>query len=175
MKATSSRRQLIVLVLLGLALTGAAMRQWADKPSLTRDIGTLLLVLWLPIIGNVVAFVITRVQSARQRRRAIGFAPDAAFTPHLLVDVTPVDSSTVAVATLSNDECNFTLVIGQEGFTVRAAVPLVQWLAADAAQSLALQLLRPALALPRLPVGAAFNVLAGRAVVGTGRVLQMCD
>ena len=46
---------MIVFVLLILALAGAAIRQWADNPSITRDIGTLLLVLWLPIIGNVVA------------------------------------------------------------------------------------------------------------------------
>ena len=61
MKATSSRRKLIVIVLLALALVGAGMRYWAPNPSVTRDIGTLLLVLWLPVIGNVVAFVINRV------------------------------------------------------------------------------------------------------------------
>jgi hypothetical protein len=175
MKATSSRRQLIVFVLLGLALLGAAMRQWADQPSLTRDIGTLLLVLWLPIIGNVVAFLITRVQSARRTRRARGFAPDTAFTPHLLVEVTPLDPSSCAWPALSNDERSCTLVIGHEGFTARATVPLAQWLAAGDARSVALQLLRPALALPRLPVGAAFSLLAGHSVVGTGRVLQVHD
>ena len=54
MKATSSRRKLIVIVLLALALVGAGMRQWAPNPSLMRDVGTLLLVLWLPVIGNVI-------------------------------------------------------------------------------------------------------------------------
>ena len=61
MKATSSRRKLIVIVLLALALVGAGMRHWAPNPSVMRDMGTLLLVLWLPVIGNVVAFVINRV------------------------------------------------------------------------------------------------------------------
>lgn len=173
MKATSSRRQLIVFVLLGLALLGAAMRQWADRPSLARDIGTLLLVLWLPIIGNVVAFVITRVQSARRARRTTGFAPHAVFTPHLLVEVTPLDPRTSAVPVLSTDERSCTLVVGNEGFTARATVPLAQWLAGGEAQSVALQLLRPALALPRLPAGAEFRVLAGRSVVGSGRVLEV--
>lgn len=173
MKATSSRRQLIVFVLLGLALAGAAIRQWADQPSLARDIGTLLLVLWLPIIGNVVAFVITRVQSARRARRTTGFAPHAVFTPHLLVEVIPLDPRTSAVPVLSNDERSCTLVVGNEGFTARATVPLAQWLAAGDARSVALQLLRPALALPRLPAGASFSLLAGHSVVGTGRVLQV--
>ena len=118
MKATSSRRQLIVFVLLGLALAGAAMRQWSGNPSLARDIGTLLLVLWLPIIGNVVAFVITRVHRARRTSPAAGFAPDAAFTPHLLVEVTAAGARAPA---LSNEERNCTLVVGHEGFTARAA------------------------------------------------------
>ncbi len=44
--------------LLGLAIVGAAMRYWAPNPSATRDIGTLLLVLWLPAVGNLVSFVV---------------------------------------------------------------------------------------------------------------------
>jgi hypothetical protein len=44
----SGRRQVVMCVLLGLAAAGAAIRHWADNPSLARDIGTLLLVLWLP-------------------------------------------------------------------------------------------------------------------------------
>jgi hypothetical protein len=175
MKATSSRRQIIVFVLLILALAGAAIRQWADNPSVERDIGTLLLVLWLPIIGNVVAYVIVRVQSARRARRTGGFDPQAPFTPHLLVEVTPVDPVRPALPPLSDAERNCTLVIGNEGFTARADLPLVQWLTAGEARSVALQLLRPALALPRLPAGAAFSLLAGRSVAAGGRVLQVND
>ncbi len=171
MKATSSRRQLIVFVLLVLALAGAAIRQWADNPSITRDIGTLLLVLWLPIIGNVVAYVIMRVQSARRARGAAGFAPDAAFIPHLLVEVQPLAPTPV----LSNEERNCTLVIAQEGFTARGALPLAQWLAAGEARSVELQLLRPELALPRLPAGADFTMLAGRSVAASGRILKVLD
>ena len=168
MKATSSRRQLIVFVLLGLALAGAAMRQWSGNPSLARDIGTLLLVLWLPIIGNVVAFVITRVHRARRKSPAAGFAPDMAFTPHLLVEVTALDPA----PELSNEERSCTLVVGQEGFTARASAPLAQWLAAGEARSVALQLLRPALALRCLAVGTEFRVMVEGSVVGSGRVLQ---
>ena len=171
MKATSSRRQIIVFVLLVLALAGAALRQWAANPSITRDIGTLLLVLWLPIIGNVVAYVIKRVHGARLRARLTGFAPDAAFAPHLLVEVEPLAPAPAP----SNEERNCTLVIGEEGFTARASVPLAEWLAAGEARSVELQLLRPGLALPRLRAGATFSVLAGRSVVASGRVLEVHD
>ena len=171
MKATSSRRQVIVFVLLILALAGAAIRHWADNPSVTRDIGTLLLVLWLPIIGNVVAYVIVRVQGARRARRAAGFPLDAAFVEHLLVEVQPL----APAPALSNDERNCTVVIGQEGFTARADLPLAQWLAAGAARPVALQLLRPGLALPRLPAGTSFSILAGHSVVAGGHVLQVND
>jgi hypothetical protein len=170
MKATSSRRRLIVYVLLGLAVAGAAMRQWAPDPSLARDVGTLLLVLWLPVIGQVVGFVIARVQAARAGRIAAAFAPDAAFTPQLEIEFDPV---TAALPALPAGERHCTLVVGHEGFTARAAAPLAQWLGGPRTRIVALQLLRPALALQRLGVGTTFSMLAGRTVVGTGRVLQV--
>ena len=171
MKATSSRRRIIVFVLLILALAGAALRQWADNPSITRDIGTLLLVLWLPIIGNVVAYVIVRVQGARRARATPAFAPDTVFVPHLRVEVQPL----AAGPALSDQERNCTLVVGQEGFTARSPVPLAQWLAAGAARSVSLQLLRPQLALSRLPAGASISILAGPSVAASGRVLKRQD
>ncbi|MES2785777.1 MAG: hypothetical protein V4684_09960 [Pseudomonadota bacterium] len=63
---TSARRQIVMGVLLVLALIGAAVRFWAPDPSAARDVGTLLLVLWLPAVGNLVAFAIGKVQ-ARSR------------------------------------------------------------------------------------------------------------
>jgi hypothetical protein len=168
MKATSSRRQIIVFVLLILALAGAAIRQWADKPSIARDIGTLLLVLWLPIIGNVVAYVITRAQSARRARRAMGFAIDSPFTGHLRADIAPLGPAPA----LADQERNCTLVLGQEGFTARAAVPLAQWLG-GLPSPVDLQLLRPDLALGRLAPGTAFTILVGSALVAQGRVLGL--
>ena len=62
---TSARRQIIMATLLGLAIIGAAMRYWAPNPSTTRDIGTLMLVLWLPAVGNLVAFVVREWHSRR--------------------------------------------------------------------------------------------------------------
>ena len=55
---TSSRRQIVMVTLLVLAIVGGAVRYWAPNPSTARDIGTLLLVMWLPAVGNLVSFVI---------------------------------------------------------------------------------------------------------------------
>ena len=55
---TSSRRQIVMATLLGLAIVGGAMRYWAPNPSTARDIGTLLLVMWLPAVGNLISFVV---------------------------------------------------------------------------------------------------------------------
>jgi hypothetical protein len=166
MKATSSRRQIIVAVLLVLAVIGAAMRLWAPKPSLARDIGTLLLVLWLPVIGNIIGFVIGRV--ARMRRRH-AFPPGTVFTPHLLVEL----SAHPGPVRLKREQRRCTLVIGNEGFTARLATPLAQWLAAAQPQSQQLELLRPDVALTRFAPGAEFSVHAGPATLGTGRVVDV--
>ena len=62
---TSSRRQIVMATLLGLAIVGAAMRYWAPNPSTARDIGTLLLVMWLPAVGNIISFVVRQFHKRR--------------------------------------------------------------------------------------------------------------
>ena len=165
MKATPFRRQLIVAVLLALAIVGAGMRYWADNPSLARDVGTLLLVLWLPAVGNVLAFAIRRWRAAHPPRPP--FDPAAPFESHLLVELVGVGP---AAAGMDAGLC--TLVVGTEGFTARLA-PLAGWLAGPQPAVLHVELLRPALALTRLPAGAVFSVLAGTRALGTGRVLEV--
>lgn len=153
-------------VLLSLAAVGGAIRHWADNPSLLRDIGTLMLVLWLPAVGNLVAFVIRNIQ--QRASRPTGFAAGSAFLPHLRAELTPTARDTAQPLAALEQRC--TLVLGQAGFTARAASPLAQWLAAGTPQTLELELLRPALALPQLAPGTAFDLLAGGSVVGHGRV-----
>lgn len=63
---TSSRRQIVMVVLLVLAVIGAAIRYWAPNPSAARDVGTLLLVLWLPAVGNLVAFAIGKMRAHKR-------------------------------------------------------------------------------------------------------------
>jgi hypothetical protein len=46
------RRKVIVIVLLCVAVGGAVVRHYATPGTTTRDIATLLMVLWVPIIGR---------------------------------------------------------------------------------------------------------------------------
>ncbi|HXD42927.1 MAG TPA: hypothetical protein VN649_20340 [Ramlibacter sp.] len=170
MKATSSRRKLIVIILLALALVGAGMRSWAPDPSVLRDMGTLLLVLWLPVIGNIVAFAINRIRASRARSGS--FEAGLAFTPHLLAELTPAATRAAAARSLAANERCCTLVLGSEGFTARLAVPVAHWLQSDQPQPIELEFLRPALAVTRFPAGATFRVVAGDAVAGQGRVIR---
>lgn len=153
-------------VLLSLAVIGGAIRHWADNPSLLRDIGTLMLVLWLPAVGNLVAFVIRRIP--RRAARPAGFSVGSVFSPHLRAELTPI--ALEAAQPLPPLERGCTLLLGQAGFTARLGSPLSQWLAAGRPQTVELELLRPALALPQLVPGTAFDLLVGSSIVGRGRV-----
>ncbi len=170
MKATSPRRQLIVAVLLTLATAGAALRHWAPDPSTLRDVGTLLLVMWLPAVGNIVAFAVGRYRQAAYARRH--FAPERVFAGHVEVDLVaaPLASSTPALVPLQT-VC--TLVLGTEGFTARLAMPVALWLTSGQPVATELEFLRPALGLPRFGVGTSFTVLAGSAVLGQGHVRRV--
>lgn len=154
--------------LLGLAVVGAAMRYWAANPSLARDIGTLLLVLWLPAVGNLVAFAVRQWHAhARQRTDFDAARP---FSPQLVVRITPLVTQGPAGAP---DPHRCTIAVGTEGFTARAAAPLPQLLAGHGLpRDLPLELLRPGLALPRLPAGQPFQLLAGHVAVADGTVLR---
>lgn len=166
---TSSRRQLVMAVLLALALLGAALRYGADNPSLARDIGTLLLVLWLPAVGNLVAFFIGKLP--RRQRTDNDFAAGAPFTSHLRAELTAQSTATGAPTNLETLERRCTLIVGEQGFTARLGRPLVGWPPAGTAQTVDLELLRPAVALRILPPSTVFHVLAGTTVVAKGRVI----
>ena len=155
--------------LLGLAVVGAVMRYWAPKPSLARDIGTLLLVLWLPAVGNLIAFLV-RQWAARRHRRTV-FDASRPFTPHLAVRLSAFDAEAPLARVLSPQETRCTIVLGSEGFTARTGVPLAQALAGlPAPQDVALELLRPELARPRLAPGTRFHLLAGDVAIAQGTV-----
>ena len=163
---TSLRRQFAMAALLVLATVGATIRYWAHDPSVWHDIGTLLLVLWLPAVGNLVGFAIRKLP--RRAPPKTGFTTGSAFVPHLLAEFTPLPTARILDDAF---ERRCTLVIGEQGFTARLALPLSQWLAAGSTQSLELELLRPALALPHLLPDTAFRILAGTAVIGKGHVI----
>ena len=166
MKATSSRRQLIMAVLLALATVGAAMRYWADNPSLTRDIGTLLLVLWVPAVGNLIAFLVRKMP--RKVPVVPDFEPGSAFVPHRRAELTPLAPLPPAIST---DERRCALIIGKDAYTARLPQPLSEWLATGQPQTVELQFLRPEVALPKLPKDTVFHVLVGTTVIGRGLVV----
>jgi hypothetical protein len=168
-RVSSSRRQIVMATLLGLAVIGAVMRYWAPRPSLARDIGTLLLVLWLPAIGNLIAFVVR--QWAARRHRRTQFDAAQPFSPHLAVRLSPFDAQPPLTHALAPQETRCTVVLGTEGFTARTAVPLARLLAGlPAPQDVPLELLRPELALPRLAPGTRFHLMAGPVAVALGTV-----
>lgn len=143
----SSRRQIVMAVLLGLALIGAAVRHWAPNPSMLRDVGTLLLVLWLPAVGNLVGFLIRKIP-----RRARDFAPGAVFAPQLYAEVEHLGPHEQL------GRC--TVVVGNEGFTARAR---------GAGLWMEIEFLRPDLALPKVLARTEFRLLVGTSTV-RGRV-----
>lgn len=170
MKATSARRKLIVIVLLALALVGAAIRLLAPQPSTLRDLGTLLLVLWVPIIGNVVGYLFGKLR----RPAPPAFAPEKPFDPHLLVALTPLAGPPVQ-AQAPGGAAPFTLVLGSEGFSARCAQreehPDVAL--QDGEVPAEVEFAAPALALARFPQTVRFVLAAGTGAVARGRVLKV--
>lgn len=166
----SSRRQLITALLLVFALIGGVVRWLAPDPSLARNLGTLLMVLWLPIVGNIIGWLMQRAKAPRNRPP--GFAPDAPFEAHariqlsLLPPETPRQSRPIRAGLFLG-----ALAMGSEAFTVRLQVPADGEPVPEQPCTLAVQFLRPELAGAKLTPGTRFALLAGRSVIGSGQVL----
>ena len=162
--ATPARRKLVVAILLVFALVGGAIRLAAPNPSMLRDFGSLMLVLWVPVIGNVIAFVARKIMLRRTPF-------DRPFAPELLVEMRPLAPLPRLPQPLAGDSC--ALVVGTEGFTVRLSQPLSGWLAAGSAIEVQAQFLKPRMALSLFPPDTPFRVVAQQQLVGQGRVLQV--
>jgi len=161
-QATPARRRQVMIVLLVLATCGAVIRHFAANPSTLRDVGTLMLVLWLPAVGNLIAYLIR--QFPRDSRPVpVGFPAGGAFTPHLQVLLQPLQQQTPGAP---SPEC--ILVVGRRGFTARTRDPLV---AIGLSDRVAIELLQPRLALRELKPGTEFHLLVAGAAVATGTVL----
>ncbi|MBA2676045.1 hypothetical protein [Ramlibacter sp.] len=177
--ATPSRRQLTMAILLAVAVAGAVIRSYAPNPSTLRDVGTLLLVMWLPAVGNLVGYLIRKIPR-RAPRAVAGFAADAAFTPHLQVQLHALDVPAHTLASLEAHARQCALVVGQQGFTARAELPILQTLQGaqeDAAHpaevAVAVELLRPAVAVSHLAAGTQFHLLLHTTAVATGTVREV--
>jgi len=153
----SRRRQIVFGVLLALAVAGAVIRYSAPDPSVARDVGTLLMVMWLPAVGNLVAFVIRRIP--RPRKRATDF--EGAFTAHAVATLTGVEQWDHATHEKVRRRC--TLIAGSEGFTARL-------LPQAGSGEVQIEYLRADYAVQRLPAGSAFAVFLGSTPVAQGRI-----
>jgi len=174
MSTIQARRRLIVVILLCLSVAGAVLRQWAAPGSVARDVGTLLMLLWLPVIGTVVAWsyrkITRRPQPAVQEPPAFG----AAFTAHARVELTLRAPQLPSHNTLlPAGEYRCALVLGQEGFSARWLVPEGEALARGVPHALQVEFLTPSVAGPRFPSGTVFRVLADDSFIADGRVLKV--
>jgi hypothetical protein len=169
---TSSRRQIITVVLLLLALGGGLVRWLAPQPSLARDMGSLLLVLWLPIIGNIIAWLVARVHHAKAAPP--WFAPGSPFVPSAQIELTllaadvPANSCPIRAGLFP---CM--VAVGHEAFSARLSVPPHAEPVPEVAQWLDVEFFRPDLALAKLAPGTHFTLLSGRTLLGQGRVLAV--
>ena len=163
--ATPARRRLVMIVLLLLAACGGVIRHFAPQPSTLHDLGTLLLVLWLPAVGNLIAYLVRRLP--RRAPRGPGFPAGSAFVPHLRARLESVELAEAERASLL-EHTGCLLLVGQQAFTARLGQPLARALAA--AQPQPIELLRPAAALAQLVPGTPFHLLVGTTAVAKGRV-----
>lgn len=166
---TPSRRRLAMAVLLLLAVSGGVLRKYAPNPSTLRDVGTLLLVMWLPAIGNLIGYLMRKIP--RKAPPATDFGTESLFAPQLEVQVEAEALPADLVEALDADARLCTLLVGRHGFTARLAEPVVQTFAAPGLYTLALELLHPAVGLPKLQVGTEVYLLVGARGIAKGRVV----
>ncbi|MDB5751492.1 MAG: hypothetical protein JWP65_1913 [Ramlibacter sp.] len=166
---TPTRRQLAMAAMLALAVSGGFIRHFADNPSTLRDVGTLLLVLWLPAVGNLIGFLVRKIP--RRAPPATEFADASVFSPHLQVRLEPTTESAGMLAALDPATHTCTVIVGRRGFTARLAEPLAQVLDSETSQLAPIEFLHPAGALAQLVPGTDFFLLAGTTAVARGRVV----
>lgn len=168
----SARRQIITVVLLVLALVGALVRWLAPQPSVARDLGTLLMVLWLPIVGNIIAWLIRRAKTPKHLPP--GFAAGAVFVPHARIELVLLMTDVPRLSRpIRAGYFDGALVVGTEGFTARLSVPPHGEPVPGEPCALEVQFLRPELARAKLAAGTRFTLLSGRTALGTGQVLSL--
>ncbi len=158
-------------VMLALAAAGGVIRALAPAPSVLRDVGTLMLVLWLPAIGNLLAYLMGKLP--RGEPPPTQFPPGSPFLPQLEVQLERQLLPPGFVQAVPEDLLAVVLV-GRRGFSARFDQPLRTWLGGGDGSAWTLQLLRPDSARAHLRAGTAFHLLAGTQVVAKGTVVRAC-
>ncbi|MBA2963672.1 MULTISPECIES: hypothetical protein [Ramlibacter] len=168
--ATSARRQLAMAIMLALAVAGGIIRHEAPNPSTLRDIGTLLLVMWLPAVGNFVGFLMRKIPSGTPP--PTHFDPDSPFVAQLRVRLEPGPLPDGFLASLEPVDDLGTLLVGRRGFTIRFDRPVAEWLAAPGSDPVAVECLLPDVALRTLLPGTQVHLLVGTTAVAKGQVVE---
>lgn len=159
-----SRRMIISLLLIAAGFIGAAMRWYYPKPLLAHDMGTLLMVMWIPAVGNFIGYAINRWPPGPRPPPALD--PAQPFAPDVQVEL---DFPSPRSAKVLTDRV--LLMVGTQVFSGRCRV------AGDDARnwSCELQFFVRASALPHFTAGTSFLVVEGATAVGKGRVVSVFD
>ncbi len=168
------RRKLIVILLLCVAVAGALLRHFAPKGSITHDVGTLLMVMWVPIIGNVIAWLVGRfARRSGAPAQPQDFDAREAFTAHAMVELTLRPAAVPAQdLPIQAGEYRAAFVLDTDGFSARWFVQPGEVPRRGVPHAFAVEFLAPALAAPRFPRDAVFRVLVDDAFVADGKVLE---
>ncbi len=175
MTTIQARRRLIVILLLCTAAVAAVVRHFATPGTTLRDLSTLMMVLWLPVIGSIVGWCYGKLRRAPPPPAVLpAFAPGRPFEAHALVEFTlrpavvPVDDVPLPPG---EQQCVF--VVENQGFLTRWLVAPEDVFRRGQARTVQVEFLSPRVALPHLPPQAAFRMLVGEAFVGDGHVVQV--
>lgn len=167
---TPRGRQLAMAVMLALAVAGAVIRSRAPNPSIWRDIGTLLLVMWLPAVGNLIGFLARKLPKAAPPPTQ--FAPGSPFTSQALARFQAVPLPDGFLDTMDRHDPRAVVISGRHGYTVRLDRPVADWLASPDPAPVPLEFLLPKVALRALAPGMAIHLLVGKTAVARGVVLE---
>ena len=170
MSTISSRRYFIAVALLVTAVGGALLRAFSSPESVPYYLGTLLMVMWIPIVGNIISFF------SKKRRPSVPALPEFSsampFVPQAVVELrlNPLQE-TGSLRTEQDGRIHCLFITGTEGFTVR--VWLLETQGTGETRRAEVQFLVPATANPKFPVGSKFQLMQGGSSLGTGQVLSL--
>jgi hypothetical protein len=164
----SSRRFLIAVALLVTGVAGALLRGFSSPQSTPYYLGTLLMVMWIPIVGNIISFLARRLRPKAAPESPLLSMP---FVSQMVVRLDlHAELSPQSPKREQDGKIHCFLILGTEGFSVRVS-PLDAH-AANEDQAVEVQFLVPELALTKFSVGSTFKLMQGVSVFGTGQVLS---
>jgi hypothetical protein len=176
MSTIQSRRKLIVVLLLCVAVVGAVMRHYAAPGSTYRNLGTLLMLIWLPVVGNIVGWLMARIRRPRAPAASAppAIEPGAVFRPHALAELTLRPASVPAEdVPIREGEHRCALVVDNQGFSVRWIVPQGEPFRRGMARTVEVEFLAPDVALPIFHADTAFRMLVGESFIGDGHIVRV--